>query len=144
MSQYLPGTRVIAMSHTEDDVLYIFGFGVYEGDFLRPGVDLDAEVVTLRTWEENELAKPGGIMREIASLTGKPPAPHSDDQLRQIAEQMNQNPRIRLDNGKIVWGYECWWGNAGDFENSPDKSQYRKIIEIDIDEQRAKFKRSLN
>lgn len=20
------------------------------------------------------------------------------------------NPKIKLDNGKIVWGMECWWG----------------------------------
>ena len=20
------------------------------------------------------------------------------------------NPRIRLDNGQIVWGMQCWWG----------------------------------
>lgn len=20
------------------------------------------------------------------------------------------NPRIRLDNGEVVWGMECWWG----------------------------------
>jgi len=20
------------------------------------------------------------------------------------------NPKIQLDNGNIVWGFECWWG----------------------------------
>lgn len=20
------------------------------------------------------------------------------------------NPKIRLDNGTVVWGYQCWWG----------------------------------
>jgi len=20
------------------------------------------------------------------------------------------NPKIQLDNGQIVWGYQCWWG----------------------------------
>jgi len=24
-----------------------------------------------------------------------------------------QNPCIKLDNGTIVWGYECWWGDEG-------------------------------
>lgn len=27
-----------------------------------------------------------------------------------------QNPRIRLDNGEVVWGYECWWGPESEFE----------------------------
>lgn len=22
------------------------------------------------------------------------------------------NPRIDLDNGKVVWGMECWWGDV--------------------------------
>ena len=21
------------------------------------------------------------------------------------------NPRITLDNGKVVWGFECWWAS---------------------------------
>lgn len=21
-----------------------------------------------------------------------------------------ENPRITLDNGSVVWGYQCWWG----------------------------------
>ena len=20
------------------------------------------------------------------------------------------NPKIQLDNGEVVWGYQCWWG----------------------------------
>lgn len=23
--------------------------------------------------------------------------------------ELGQNPRIKLDNGKIIWGFECWW-----------------------------------
>ena len=22
-----------------------------------------------------------------------------------------ENPKIRLDDGRIVWGYQCWWGS---------------------------------
>ncbi len=21
------------------------------------------------------------------------------------------NPRIKLDNGDVIWGFECWWGS---------------------------------
>lgn len=24
------------------------------------------------------------------------------------------NPRITLDNGNTVWGYECWWGTESE------------------------------
>lgn len=22
-----------------------------------------------------------------------------------------KNPKLQLDNGKMVWGYQCWWGS---------------------------------
>lgn len=56
------GDRVIAISHSEDDKLFIFGAGVYVGDEIPP-----------------ELGIP--------------------------------NPKIELDNGQVVFGYECWWGS---------------------------------
>lgn len=40
------------------------------------------------------------------------------------------NPRIRLDDGRIVWGYQCWWG--------PEEKMKTKFIEgrrvIDVKE----------
>ena len=26
-----------------------------------------------------------------------------------LAEKIGDNVRITLDNGSILWGYECWW-----------------------------------
>lgn len=28
------------------------------------------------------------------------------------------NPKINLDDGSVVWGYQCWWGAEEDFETS--------------------------
>lgn len=28
------------------------------------------------------------------------------------------NPRIELDNGEIIWGYQCWWDYAKEAANS--------------------------
>jgi hypothetical protein len=28
------------------------------------------------------------------------------------------NPRIRLDNGDVVWGFQCWWGAEEKFYKS--------------------------
>ena len=41
------------------------------------------------------------------------------------------NPKIKLDNGKTVWGYQCWWGSE---EKVKSMIGDRKIIETDIDE----------
>ena len=48
-----------------------------------------------------------------------------------------ENPRIDLDNGKTVWGCECWWGPA---ETVRDKfpSDEWEWKEVDIDEYRQK------
>ncbi len=26
-----------------------------------------------------------------------------------VVEAQHENPKIRLDDGRIVWGCECWW-----------------------------------
>jgi len=31
----------------------------------------------------------------------------------------HRNPRIKLDDGRTVWGYQCWWG---------PESQYDKVV----------------
>lgn len=48
------------------------------------------------------------------------------------------NPRIRLDNGKTVWGCECWWGPEEEIKN---KIRNLEVINIDIDEFRKKAKK---
>lgn len=45
------------------------------------------------------------------------------------------NPRITLDNGNIVWGCECWWG---DEEKVKASIAGRKVIDAVIDRQPAK------
>jgi hypothetical protein len=40
------------------------------------------------------------------------------------------NPKIMLDNGKVVWGCECWWGPE------VEMGRYlagRTVVEVDID-----------
>jgi len=42
-----------------------------------------------------------------------------------------ENPRIRLDNGDIVWGCECWWGEEKKFkEKYIDTAKEVKIVNI--------------
>ena len=49
------------------------------------------------------------------------------------------NPKIKLDNGKIVWGCECWWASEEKIKAEIEK--YKEagftIEEVDIDELRG-------
>ena len=50
-----------------------------------------------------------------------------------IRENKVLNPRIRLDNGKVVYGCECWWGSEEQVMSLMDG---KTMVEIDIDEKR--------
>ncbi len=42
-----------------------------------------------------------------------------------------ENPRIKLDNGDIVYGCECWWGTEKEFkEKYIDTAKEVKIVKI--------------
>jgi len=45
------------------------------------------------------------------------------------------NPRIKLDNGKTVYGCECWWGSEAEIRNICND---RAVIVMDIDSERAR------
>jgi len=52
-----------------------------------------------------------------------------------LREFQIQNPRIRLDSGKVVYGCECWWGK----ENVvlAKLGMFEQVVVLDIDEQRT-------
>lgn len=93
-----PNTRVGAVSHTDEEgKIYLFGYGVYEGDEVPPkGIRFM------------------GI---------------------ELGEEGIENPKIKLDNDKIVWGCECWWGSEDAVRQRAEK--YKEIVEVDIEEARA-------
>lgn len=100
------GKRVIAISHTDGDIIYSYGEGTLLGD-LHPK-DFS---------EENQ---PVGSLAEM------------------LMEEEIENPCIKLDNGNIIWGCECWWGSVGKIKK--ELEQYKEVRQIDIKEQRDKYK----
>jgi hypothetical protein len=40
------------------------------------------------------------------------------------------NPKILLDNGEVVWGCECWWGDEPRFKEILEKAKEVKIVSI--------------
>jgi hypothetical protein len=58
-----------------------------------------------------------------------------DDERVQIFGQSlkeidRENPKIELDNGDIVWGCECWWGDEDAVK--VEVSRYANVETIDI------------
>lgn len=47
-----------------------------------------------------------------------------------LHELGHSNPKILLDNGKVVWGCECWWGSEEQVRNSIGS---RRVIEVDAE-----------
>lgn len=41
------------------------------------------------------------------------------------------NPCIELSDGKIIWGYQCWWGNADQIEKEVIKAKKVNIVEVE-------------
>jgi len=85
-----PGDRVLAIRNVDEDTAYVFGSGVYEGDKHPPTGPFG------QTYEEvrEVLRKAGWVIGQI------------EDYITNYT-----NPMIRLDNGNVVWGFQCWWGD---------------------------------
>jgi hypothetical protein len=101
------GDRVLAIASGENKVIRYYGAGVYEGDF--PYGDTRSAVPMSRTerYEHDlDVLDHGGALH---------------------------NPRIRLDNGKYVWGCECWWGPEAELRKRYDGCQ---LVEVDIEQDR--------
>jgi hypothetical protein len=88
------GDRVGAISHHDDQNIYFFGYGVYQGEEVPP-----PEV----------------------KFMGVP--------------MTHKNPKIVLDNGKAVWGCECWWGPEENINKQLEMSK-KTIVLVDIEKAR--------
>lgn len=119
------GSRVVAISHNDGPVVYIFGYGTFEGYFLPPYINV-----------EEALAEIQAGYRDAANVIPDLPAVLPDDVARTMLLLDNGNPRIKLENGKTVWGYECWWRSDVSFDTIP-KPEGFQLVEVDIDISRA-------
>ena len=139
MASVKEGERVGALLEINESKVELLGYGVYEGDHLRPGwestlplmfgFDRDPQRVS-----EEVLAADGAFIARLRAGDGTEPTEEelkaavdglradrvakaglSDAELTEIylANESNAllyNPRLRLDNGEVWWGCEVWWG----------------------------------
>jgi hypothetical protein len=133
------GDRVIAISHNDGPVVYIFGYGTFEGYFLPPFVDLTEAVKEVQA-----------DYRDAQTVIPDLPAVLTDDAAATMLLLEHANPRIKLEpvgdaEGKSVWGYECWWRPAESFDNLPKPDGFRvEVIDIDIARAQAKAAQELD
>jgi len=56
-----------------------------------------------------------------------------------LVESSVSNPKLRLDNGDVVWGCECWWGREHEVAEAVE--EYRRdgyiVVNVRIEEIRA-------
>lgn len=132
-----PGTRVWAISHADTDTIWAYGFGTYLGDQRRTDeireadldlcrkvivkADADGPIIDAQRYYADQVAAGKLTAAEAAEKCAEQDAAWAaelarpiDERARKLAEGMYMNPKIRLDDGGIVWGYECWWGPADD------------------------------
>lgn len=117
------GSTVVAVSHNEGKTLYVFGDGIFEGYFLPPSVDVETAV--------SEVVEQYKSARKV---TPELPDTFTREHARIALILSESSPRIRLDSGEVVWGYECWWS---DVETFAEKSKDYTIVHRDINEARA-------
>jgi len=77
------GSRVFAVQKASETEVFIYGYGVYDGDFEAPVGPFNTP------WEEFDRDY-GSKVKDYRRPT---------------------NPRITLDDGQVVWGMQCWWGS---------------------------------
>jgi len=55
------------------------------------------------------------------------------------------NPKIELENGKVVWGCECWWGTEKQINTHLAKmSKTKTIILVDVEQNRKDVEEARN
>ena len=99
MSQ--PGDRVGAILSAVKNEVRLLGYGVYDGEQDAP-----------------ESAFEGFMGMTVEEIK------------RQIPDFFPRtNPRITLDDGRVVWGCQCWWGSE---EEVKRVCAGRKVTIVDI------------
>lgn len=98
------GQRVAVVSANMETFL---GYGEYLGDFHNP--------VLVEEWARLAEKHEALSVEDRAAVAAK---------IRAREMRFGLNPKIRLDDGREVWGYQCWWGPAEDFKANGYAKKY--------------------
>jgi hypothetical protein len=130
MSPVPPPYRVGAWLSADNEEVRLLGYGLYVGDEVPPRpMGFTAQLLGVGTWEEWDKVMAESLVAE-GGLT--------EDEAREAVAKgtkIKANPKIILDDGKVVWGAECWWGPE---EKMIKAVAGRRVVNVDIDEARSK------
>ena len=87
MSRTAVGERVGAILSADDEEVRLLGYGVYDGEHEPPFGPMGAT--------KEEYAEVVAEMQAAGQLPAN--------------WEGFKNPRITLDDGRVVWGAQCWW-----------------------------------
>lgn len=146
------GTRVWCVRDATDTTVYAYGYGTYLGDFPRPGgpdaatlalceaairrSDAGPPIIDMHAYLGRQVAD-GKMTRveadtrivQIETTEAESKARPMEARAREMADRLWLNPKIALDNGGIVWGYECWWEPA-DEDTAAARAKGREIVTV--------------
>lgn len=142
--KYEPGTRVLIIEDCRDGSPATGQVGVYEGEQLRKAivrlVDSGKEYLYW-PFVNGEIEFSGGTLKGKPLVSVIPFWAPRDYMNHPVGEGFpivrgsdppspfwffSLNPRIRLADGSVIWGDECWWGDA---ETAPPLDEAVKDLE---------------
>jgi len=148
---YKEGQTVLAIRDGGDEVLNVYGEGVYVGDRPRPGTQDeppsdDYEAIAFVLAEEDsvpieehrflvwydEWVRTGVEVKQsreeiIAKIGGDRDRP-MDERVREMYLKTRLNPCIYLDSGDIVFGFQCWWGSLEGANRKYPESEVKRVL----------------
>lgn len=134
------GERIGAILSADTEEVRLLGYGVYAGEEAPPHPGGLLQVATgATTWEEVDQIEEQRRQEALLALAQK--SGLSDEERSAREAQIEElsfprtNPKLLLDSGKVVWGFECWWGSE---EKIRDSIGSRRVVDVDIDEVRAR------
>jgi len=104
-----PGSRVGAIRDADNEIVHLFGYGVYEGDFELP----DNARTPFGSVSEIRV----GMCEHFGYSAGTPVEQWGEEH-QKMFKRATTNPRIKLDSGSVVWGCQCWWASEEDVKKS--------------------------
>lgn len=125
-----PGDRIGALLRSSAHEVVFLGWGVYEGQYLRPDwrsaaatylplareYNRRAAALAPRDWRDELLAE--GLAGDDLRFQAREAYAHAQSRLKlddeQLCEELKQTSlltcaRLRLDDGQVIWGMECEW-----------------------------------
>jgi len=121
------GARVLISEDCRDGGTATGKTGVYEGDFpLTVSFGWQDSDEDNASWKPGEYAYDDYKSGFIKLQDGRPANEfyiewvQGQPKPRPFFAMPFTNPRIRLDDGSVIWGCQCWWGDANKYATLED------------------------